>query len=573
MTDDPVLSAPAGPTRGGRDVRSPTPPRERSVWWAGTVLLVLIAAERVRHHRRSGQGHRRHSLHAVRRGVPGDRGSAWSSPVSGALRSWSGWLDGATRPRPSPRAWSRSSSCARSPSPRSRRPPDGLARLPHVADRTGWRRSLWSARSPGWPYVLSVLYRIGGPDPVFGELANLGFALATGILIYAIARRTIGGVAAAAGLYLWGDLARPGDVRRRTRKRAPLHLALRRLRGPRDACAGSRMGRLDPRRDRLGLAQYVRPTGLVIVPAFLILPFLTDMPCRRAGASALAVLLAFAVVMGPAVAWQHERFGSWTLSTSNFDGFNLLVGLNVAHGGGYNREDVALVGADTTTREFRDRSYQLAIERLRRHPGAVITLAVPKFGMMWGDGTYGPHGRSTRPTGASAGDGDRRAHLPGRLPDRGRPRRGLPGDPPADARTGRADDHPVPRCGRCLRAPARGPAALPRGLRAPVLPACGHDRRLAVRSISAAARGARDAGAATPGSRPAGGAGSAPSASRPIRRSPRSRRCMPGAVGSIGAGGTVRADDGPGHGPSGRKALARCRAFDKTENRGILLLL
>ena len=63
---------------------------------------------------------------------------------------------------------------------------------------------------PAGRCILSILYRIGGPDPLSGELANLAFALGTGILIYDIALRTMGGVAAAAGLYLWAVSPRPG---------------------------------------------------------------------------------------------------------------------------------------------------------------------------------------------------------------------------------------------------------------------------------------------------------------------------------------------------------------------------
>ena len=260
-----------------------------------------------------------------------------------------------------------------------------------VATKLAGGGAYMSARSPGWPFVLSLLYRIGGPDPLYGELANIVFALGTGILIYDLARRTMGGVAAAAALYLWAISPGPAMF---VVALASEHLYTL-LFVAAVAIAVRALGRgwmaWIPVGIALAVGQYVRPVGLVIVPAFLILPFLTGMPRRRAGASALTVLFAFAVVMAPAVAWQHERFGSWTLSTSNFDGFNLLVGLNVAHGGQYNRDDLALVGAATSTPGFRDRSYQLAFERLRAHPDAVLTLAVPKFEVMWGDATYGPH--------------------------------------------------------------------------------------------------------------------------------------------------------------------------------------
>ena len=38
-----------------------------------------------------------------------------------------------------------------------------------------------SARPPGWPFVLSLVYRAAGPHPVAGELFGLGCALVVGI--------------------------------------------------------------------------------------------------------------------------------------------------------------------------------------------------------------------------------------------------------------------------------------------------------------------------------------------------------------------------------------------------------
>jgi hypothetical protein len=139
----------------------------------------------------------------------------------------------------------------------------------------------------------------------------------------------------------------------------------------------------------LGLSQYVRPAGLVIVPAFVLLPFLLDLPRRRAAVAALSLLIAFGIVLAPSVAWQYQRYGRVSLSTSNFDGWSLLVGLNLNSLGQYNREDLALVNAPNASVEFRDRSYRLAIERLSQHPEWVGLLAAPKFGLMWGVSTYG----------------------------------------------------------------------------------------------------------------------------------------------------------------------------------------
>ncbi len=139
----------------------------------------------------------------------------------------------------------------------------------------------------------------------------------------------------------------------------------------------------------LGLSQYVRPSGLVLLPAFAVLPFLVGVPTRRAALAALSLVVAFGLVLAPSVAWQYERYGRLSLSTSNFDGWNLLVGLNVKSGGRYNVDDQELVNAAPETVEFRDRSYRFAIERLTQHPEAIVKLAVPKFETMWGDSTYG----------------------------------------------------------------------------------------------------------------------------------------------------------------------------------------
>ena len=246
-----------------------------------------------------------------------------------------------------------------------------------------------SARPPGWPLVLSLLYRVAGPDPLAGEIFALLCAVGVGILIYLIARRWLGDVAAAAGLFLWAVSPGPAAF---TAVLASEHLhdvlflgafGLALVALERRWVAWLGVGVL------LGLAQYVRPIGLVLVPAFALLPFLAGVPRGRAAAAALAMVVAFGVILGPSIAWQYQRYGRVSLSTSNFDGWNLLVGLNVKSGGQYSRDDLALVNAAPNTVEFRDRSYRLAIERLTQHPSAVVTLAVPKFETMWGDSTYG----------------------------------------------------------------------------------------------------------------------------------------------------------------------------------------
>jgi 4-amino-4-deoxy-L-arabinose transferase-like glycosyltransferase len=246
-----------------------------------------------------------------------------------------------------------------------------------------------SARAPGWPLALSLLYRVGGPNPLLGELLNLVCAVVVGLLLYRIARRWFGAAAAAAGLFLWAISPGPALF-------APVLASEHLFTALFLAAVAAALVALDrrwfvwiPVGVLLALSQYVRPVGLVVLPAFIVLPFLVDVPRRRAAAAAITVLVAFAIALSPAVAWQYQRFGRLTLSTSNYDGWNLLIGLNVAHKGQYNRADGLLVGAASNTLAFRDRAYMLAIERLTANPGAVVVLAAPKFQVMWGNSTYG----------------------------------------------------------------------------------------------------------------------------------------------------------------------------------------
>ena len=105
----------------------------------------------------------------------------------------------------------------------------------------------------------------------------------------------------------------------------------------------------------------------------------------------------------PSVAWQYQRYGRVSLSTSNFDGWNLLVGLNVKSGGQYSRDDLALVNAAPEHRRVprpllppRHRTPDPA-SRARSSPSPS-----PKFETMWGDSTYGATWTlGSQPAGAS----------------------------------------------------------------------------------------------------------------------------------------------------------------------------
>jgi 4-amino-4-deoxy-L-arabinose transferase-like glycosyltransferase len=250
-------------------------------------------------------------------------------------------------------------------------------------------QSIDTARPIGWPAVLGALYRVGGPNPLFGELFNVGATVATALLLFWLTRRCFGPVAAVAATFIYAISPAPA-VFAAVLASEPLFTAL--LigaiclailaidRGWRVWIATGLV---------LAVAQYVRPAALILLPAFMALPILTLVPLRRAILPVILLGSIFVLGLVPNVVFQYERTGRLTLSTSNFDGLNLLVGLNEKSGGSYSREDRALIAdIPPTSREFVDAPYRLALERLRADPLVVIRLAPTKFQRMWGDATY-----------------------------------------------------------------------------------------------------------------------------------------------------------------------------------------
>lgn len=153
---------------------------------------------------------------------------------------------------------------------------------------------------------------------MLGELFNLACAVAIGMFVYLLARRSFGSAAAAAALFLWAISPGPA-LFTVVLASEPLYTLLFLGAVAMSAIALERRWvAWVPVGIALALAQYVRPVGLVLVPAFIVLPFLVGLPRRRAAAAAMTVLVAGAITLAPSVAWQYGRYGK--LSASNLDG-------------------------------------------------------------------------------------------------------------------------------------------------------------------------------------------------------------------------------------------------------------
>lgn len=158
----------------------------------------------------------------------------------------------------------------------------------------------------------------------------------------------------------------------------------------------------------LAIASFVRPMAQIFLVAVVIcllpgrkeLPALprndiplglrvTDRGWKRC-ALVLAVYLGVSsvVTMGTGYAVNRKLAGA----TSSF-GYNLLVGLNLESYGGWNQEDAdylyAALDATGSATEAQLICRDMAMERLKTDPRALLNLFVHKFEVLWGNDDFG----------------------------------------------------------------------------------------------------------------------------------------------------------------------------------------
>ena len=157
----------------------------------------------------------------------------------------------------------------------------------------------------------------------------------------------------------------------------------------------------------LGSSVYVRTTSLAVAPFLALLPLLQHEK-RRATAVALAVVVGFVAMLGPAVIANKAYVDRWSASTSLHVGWQLFVGVNVETAGRWSASDFALVNArlgrdspaipwryahghfdPAALRLFAERdelAFGMALERIGRD-AIRLPLIVPfKFAYGWGPG-------------------------------------------------------------------------------------------------------------------------------------------------------------------------------------------
>jgi hypothetical protein len=203
----------------------------------------------------------------------------------------------------------------------------------------------------GLPIAAGLLFKVFGANVLIGEFLNLAASLATGWLVYQLATQVWGRRAGGVALYLYAvSIAQLlmvtlfcTEVLFATGILSALYMIFQAAgkRGRAGTLAAFCCGVM------IGLSQYIRADAELLLPAFLVMPFLAHLPTRRATKLSGACLAAFLLIMGPVALWNHATYGTWSVATSNYGGWSLLVGTDPQNNGQYNVADLALLPADT----------------------------------------------------------------------------------------------------------------------------------------------------------------------------------------------------------------------------------
>jgi len=254
-------------------------------------------------------------------------------------------------------------------------------------------------RAPAYPISLAGAYSLLGPGPTAGEMLNLVLGLVAGGALFALVNARAGVRPAVVALYLFA-LWPAGALISNVRLSETMYLALTLLAALAmlawsGAASASASGVL------LGLAQYVRPTTLALVPALLIARWWPRTSLRRA---LLLTALPFGVTMllllMPMAAYNLQVNGEVSLATTVFGGANLYVGTDVRTGGQWSEQIQAEIDALTPGGLLDDSNAagRIAGARLLADPLLPLRLLPTKLNTLWGSEDFGVQYAMSRAT-------------------------------------------------------------------------------------------------------------------------------------------------------------------------------
>lgn len=241
----------------------------------------------------------------------------------------------------------------------------------------------------GWPWLLSLAFRVGGVSIwTVGAVNGLAAAL-TGWLVLDLGRRWSGSeLGARAGLLAWAIY--PNAI---------LYVPLALTEVMYTALLMSGIWLLTTRRGWgaavlaglvFGIATLVKAQTLVIVPAILAVMLWREPAVWRRlpgiAGRGLVLLLAAALVIAPWTLRNHRELGAWVTVSTN-GGITLLTGNNDSARGGYSPDD-ALVHSIDALKNSEEVRYdaearQLGVGWIKAHPARFVALAPLKVWHLW----------------------------------------------------------------------------------------------------------------------------------------------------------------------------------------------
>jgi hypothetical protein len=271
----------------------------------------------------------------------------------------------------------------------------------------------------GFPFILSLLFRITGPSVQAGLYLNMAFSLASVYLIYRIARTLSGrlaGLVALAAAAFWPSQILYGAILASEPSFTCLLLLciwlfiyLFRYPAKTSTVEGAVflcviLGAL------LALSNGVRPLASVLLIA-IILCFIpcavhfnknekmlngrfTRAACQGwfRAALVLSIFLICNHFIGRAISNNiaYELPGS----AASF-GFNLMVGVNTESNGAWNQEDAAFFAEQfartNSAKAAQEASLAVALRRIAENPMGVVRLGIQKYASLWGNDDYGAY--------------------------------------------------------------------------------------------------------------------------------------------------------------------------------------
>ena len=237
--------------------------------------------------------------------------------------------------------------------------------------------------SAGYPLLLAIAYAVGGSSPLAGHSLNLALAIASGALVYRVARqlgasRAISAITVSA-FALWLPGIWNGAMLARENLTVPLVLAV--TSGTIDLVQRRRGAFATGTAWVAGLIGATASAGVLLGPLSAILG-------RKSPRLALALVAGIALAFAPWAIATHTTFGSVKLTSNS--GFNLYLGNNPAATGSFVSIADTPAGPEwhsllSSSGEFgaSDELGRTARAWVAAQPQAALALAMKKLALFW----------------------------------------------------------------------------------------------------------------------------------------------------------------------------------------------